>query len=241
MSGNESAAEPKRLNLTIRLTSGRKFAPNAPPAGITPDTTVGMFKAIIAATMTKRNRDATASTSEGGGDADAGVPMEPIPAARQRLVYKGRIMSDAAKTLGEYGVEDGGMIYLVKGSAPAGDGGGSPGAAAAPVGPSPMARLEAANASAATNANAAGAPPFNPFAPPGAGGAGAGQQADNPFASLMQMQSMFGGAGGAGGGTGGGMPDLAQMQEQLRNNPEMMAEMMNNPMIQSLMDNPQFM
>ena len=225
MSGNESAAEPKRLNLTIRLTSGRKFAPNAPPAGITPDTTVGMFKAIIAATMTKRNRDATASTSEGGGDADAGVPMEPIPAARQRLVYKGRIMSDAAKTLGEYGVEDGGMIYLVKGSAPAGDGGGSPGAAAAPVGPSPMARLEAANATSTT----------------GAGTSGTGQQGQNPFASLMQMQSMFGGAGGAGGGNGGGMPDLAQMQEQLRNNPEMMAEMMNNPMIQSLMDNPQFM
>ncbi len=231
MSGNESA-QPKRLNLTIRLTSGRKFAPNAPPAGITTDTTVGMFKAIIAATMTKRNRDATASTSEsgdGGGDANVdAVPMEPIPASRQRLVFKGRIMSDATKSLGEYGVEDGGMIYLVKGSAPAGgDGGsGSGGTVAASVGgavgPSPMARLEAANAASAATTSTASA----------------GQQ--NPFASLMQMQSMFGGAGGA-GGTGGGMPDLAQMQEQLRNNPEMMAEMMNNPMIQSLMDNPQFM
>ena len=226
MSGNE----PKRLNLTIRLTSGRKFQPNAPPAGITTDTTVAVFKSLLAATMIKRSRDATASAG-GGGDADAGVPMEPIPASRQRLVHKGRIMSDATKTLGEYGVEDGGMIYLVKGSAPASGDGGSGGgsaAAAAPVGPSPMARLQAANASAA------GAPPLNPFAAPGAGGQG---QA-NPMASLMQMQSMFGGAGGAGGG---GMPDVAQMQEQLRNNPEMMSEMMNNPMIQSLMDNPQFM
>ena len=225
-----SGSEPKRLNLTIRLTSGRKFQPNAPPAGITTDTTVAVFKSLLAATMIKRSRDATAPAGS-GGDADAGVPMEPIPASRQRLVYKGRIMSDATKTLGEYGVEDGGMIYLVKGSAPASGDGGSGGgsaAAAAPVGPSPMARLEAANASAA------GAPPLNPFAAPGAGGQG---QA-NPMASLMQMQSMFGGAGGAGGG---GMPDVAQMQEQLRNNPEMMSEMMNNPMIQSLMDNPQFM
>ena len=225
-----SATEPKRLNLTIRLTSGRKFQPNAPPAGITTDTTVAVFKSLLAATMIKRSRDATASAGS-GGDADAGVPMEPIPASRQRLVYKGRIMSDATKTLGEYGVEDGGMIYLVKGNAPASGDGGSGGgsaAAAAPVGPSPMARLQAANASAA------GAPPLNPFAAPGAGGQG---QA-NPMASLMQMQSMFGGAGGTGGG---GMPDVAQMQEQLRNNPEMMSEMMNNPMIQSLMDNPQFM
>ena len=223
-----SGTEPKRLNLTIRLTSGRKFQPNAPPAGITTDTTVAVFKSLLAATMIKRSRDATASAGS-GGDADAGVPMEPIPASRQRLVCKGRIMSDATKTLGEYGVEDGGMIYLVKGNAPASGDGGSGGgsaAAAAPVGPSPMARLEAANA--------AGAPPLNPFAAPGAGGQG---QA-NPMASLMQMQSMFGGAGGTGGG---GMPDVAQMQEQLRNNPEMMSEMMNNPMIQSLMDNPQFM
>ena len=129
-----SGTEPKRLNLTIRLTSGRKFQPNAPPAGITTDTIVAVFKSLLAATMIKRSRDATASAGS-GGDADAGVPMEPIPASRQRLVYKGRIMSDATKTLGEYGVEDGGMIYLVKGNAPASGDGGSGGGSAAAAAP----------------------------------------------------------------------------------------------------------
>merc|ERR1719343_824273 len=50
------------------------------------------------------------------------------------------------------------------------------------------------------------------------------------------MQSMMGGAGGA-----GGMPDLTSFQQQLRNNPQMMSDMLNIPLVQGLLDNPAFL
>ena len=249
MSNSSSASdEPKRLNLTIRLTSGRRFTPNPPPAGITTATTVSVFKSLVAATMA---RHAASSTSS-----DEAVPIQPIPAARQRLVYRGKILSDGHKTLGEYGVEDGGLIYLVKGadnSDAGGNGGVQVAATAGGAGdPSPMARLQAINnaasapsaSSASSGANAAAAPMFNPFAPPVAGNTGIGsnqqQQMQDPLASLMQMQNLFGGAG-AGPNGAGGMPDLAQLQNQLRSNPELMQQMLDNPFMQSLMDNPTLM
>jgi ubiquilin len=42
-------------------------------------------------------------------------------------------------------------------------------------------------------------------------------------------------------GAGGGMPDMAQMQQQLMSNPEMMSNLMNNPMVQGIMSNPEVM
>ena len=129
-----SSEPPRRLNLTIRLTSGRRFTPNPPPLGITTHTTVSVFKSLVSATMARHAaRSATNSTSSTSSD-EAVVPIQPIPPARQRLVYRGKILSDGTKTLGDYGVEDGGLIYLVKGSG-SGDegnnGGGSGGAVGA--------------------------------------------------------------------------------------------------------------
>jgi ubiquilin len=42
-------------------------------------------------------------------------------------------------------------------------------------------------------------------------------------------------------GAGGGMPDMAQMQQQLMSNPEFMEQMMESPMVQSLMSDPAMM
>ncbi len=64
-----------------------------------------------------------------------------------------------------------------------------------------------------------------PFAAPDVGanpfGAGA-----NPFGAMM-------------GDMGGmNMPDMASMQAMMQQNPEMMAAMMDNPMVQQALDNP---
>ena len=51
-SGEEPPSPPKLLeNLTIRLPSGHRFAPNPPPAGISTATPVSVFKSLVAATM----------------------------------------------------------------------------------------------------------------------------------------------------------------------------------------------
>jgi small glutamine-rich tetratricopeptide repeat-containing protein alpha len=73
----------------------------------------------------------------------------------------------------------------------------------------------------------------------GAGGAGAGGPG-----GLADLASMFGGAGGPGGG-GGGMPDFgsimsnpmfASMAQNLMSNPDMMANLMNNPRLREMAD-----
>lgn len=129
---------------------------------------------------------------------------------RQRLIYKGRILSDNARTLADYGIgagdsnnADGIVIYLVKGSAPSATtaGGGTGGGVTAPP----------------TSSTPAAAPPTqpnNPFMNFGA----TGGNAANPMANLMNSM-------------GGGMPDMATFQREMMNNPQMMQEMMNNPMV----------
>ncbi len=81
--------------------------------------------------------------------------------------------------------------------------------------PSPAA---GASGAAAAGAGGAGTPPSaaNPF------GGGAGGAA-NPFAEMMGSMGGMGGAGGM---------DINRMQQQLMSNPEMMANIMNSPMME---------
>eukprot|EP00804_Cyclotella_cryptica_P014095 CCRYP_005553-RC/>CCRYP_005553-RC protein AED:0.18 eAED:0.18 QI:0/0.75/0.6/1/0.5/0.4/5/1520/565 len=164
------------LTLTIRLSTSARFT--LPASGsstsITPATTILQVKELI-------------SQCEESGR---------VEVSRQRLIYKGRILSEDNKTLGEYGIQEGGgepVLYLVKGS----------GGAAAP-------------------STGSGATP-TPAAPPAATSA---PTAANPFDMFSNM---------------GQMPSMQQMQQQLQSNPEMMSQMMNNPMVQSLLNNPDFM
>lgn len=50
---------------------------------------------------------------------------------------------------------------------------------------------------------------------------------------------LFPGLGSGGGPFGAGLPDFERVQQQLTQNPDMMREMMNMPLVQNLMNNPE--
>ena len=128
-----------------------------------------------------------------------------IAAADMRLIFKGKILKDEM-TLDDYKITDGLTIHLVKG--------GNKGAAAT----SQPAATASADAGAAGASGASAGAGLSTGPSGGAGGA-------NPFASMgMGMPGMgMGGMPPMGGmgGPGGGMP-----------NPQMMEQMMSNPMVQ---------
>lgn len=71
-----------------------------------------------------------------------------------------------------------------------------------------------------------------------------GQGAADPFASLLGSglgSGLFGGLGGGGGGMDGSFAEMQQrMQRDLMSNPEMIRQMMDNPMVQNIMSNPEY-
>ena len=189
------------LKLTIRLSSSARFDIGSCGTIITPSSTIQHVKTII-------------STREESGN---------CAVERQRLIYKGRILSDNSRTLADYGIgaannsADGIIIYLVKGSAAntnaAAAGGGGNGVTAATT----TTNTTTTAAAAAAPPAAAPTPVNNPFANFG------NTANNNPMANLMNMMG--------GGGGGGGMPDMATFQREMMNNPQMMQDMMNNPMV----------
>ncbi|XP_059282685.1 ubiquitin domain-containing protein DSK2b-like [Lycium ferocissimum] len=133
-----------------------------------------------------------------------------IAVEQQRLIYKGRILKDD-QTLQSYGLEADHTVHLVRGSAPA----------------------PSANPASATNA---GGPNTVQNAP-----RDAASDAGGPFPGPGLGASMFPGLGSAGGGGGlfgAGLPDFEQVQQQLTQNPDMMRDMLNMPLVQNLMNNP---
>ncbi|KAH0687933.1 hypothetical protein KY290_019594 [Solanum tuberosum] len=133
-----------------------------------------------------------------------------IPAEQQRLIYKGRILKDE-QTLESYGLEADHTVHLVRGSPPA----------------------PSANSASATNV---GGPNTAQNAP-----RNAASDAGGPFPGSGLGASMFPGLGSGGGGGlfGAGLPDFEQVQQQLTQNPDMMRDMMNMPLVQNLMNNPE--
>nr|XP_017247787.1 PREDICTED: ubiquitin domain-containing protein DSK2a-like isoform X1 [Daucus carota subsp. sativus] len=188
-----AAAADDAVSINVRCSNGSKFSVRASVGS-----TVSQFKQVVA-----ENCD--------------------VPAVRQRLIYKGRILKDD-QTLDSYGLQADHTVHMVRGSPPIAS---PPGAAASSVG----------NPNATTNATQ----PVNPIDGGGLGGAGLG-------ASLLNGLGGFGGLGlGAGSGTGAqglfgaGLPEFEQVQQQLAQNPNMMQDMMNTPAIQNLMNNPEIM
>ncbi|XP_060194642.1 ubiquitin domain-containing protein DSK2a-like [Lycium barbarum] len=135
-----------------------------------------------------------------------------IPAGQQRLIYKGRILKDE-QTLASYGLEADHTVHLVRGFAPA-------------------ASSDTAGAANTENPNTNQNAPSD--AAPNVGG---------PFAGSGLGASLFPGLGSGGGGGGGllgaGLPDFEQVQQQLTQNPNMMRDMLNMPLVQNLMNNPE--
>lgn len=143
-----------------------------------------------------------------------------VPAAQQRLIYKGRVLKDES-TLENYDIQTEHTVHMVKGAAPAGSSPTpAPAPSAAPV-PSPFGAPPAQGMfQQQPGANPFGGMPFGP------GGM--------PDMSRMQEQLMRN-------------PEMMRqvmsspMMDNLLNNPDMMRNMMmNNPQMQAMLDaNPQ--
>lgn len=145
-----------------------------------------------------------------------------VPAAQQRLIYKGRVMKDD-QTVEFYQIQDGHTVHMVKGAAPAGS---APAAAAPAANPAPAPTSNPTPNAANNNfgrPNAFGAP--NPY---GGSPFGASPFGANPFGGMNPMGP-------------NGTPDINRMQEQLMRNPEMMQQILNSPMMDNLMNNPEMM
>ncbi|XAR73687.1 hypothetical protein NMG60_11007750 [Bertholletia excelsa] len=137
-----------------------------------------------------------------------------IPPDQQRLIYKGRILKDD-QALESYGLEADHTVHLVRGFAPA----------ASP------------NNAATTNT---GVPNSNPTVRPTGSDEGGALGGSGLGASLFPGFG-FNGLGGSSGLFGAGLPEFEQVQQQLTQNPNLMREIMDMPVVQNLMNNPDIM
>ncbi|XP_059623331.1 ubiquitin domain-containing protein DSK2b-like isoform X2 [Cornus florida] len=139
-----------------------------------------------------------------------------IPADQQRLIYKGRILKDD-QTLESYGLEADHTVHMVRGFTTA----------------------ASANSTGATNT---GAPNTTPAVARGVGSDESGAFGGSGLGASLFPGLGLNGLGGSGGGLfGAGLPDFEQMQQQLTQNPNMMRDIMNMPLVQNLMNNPDIM
>ncbi|XP_010242888.1 PREDICTED: ubiquitin domain-containing protein DSK2a-like isoform X1 [Nelumbo nucifera] len=144
-----------------------------------------------------------------------------VPAEQQRLIYKGRILKDD-QTLESYGLLADHTVHMVRGFAPAAS--TNTGGSANVGGPNTTAGVRSVSS---TEGGAFG----------GGAGLGAGLEA-----SLFPGLGVNGlGGNGMPGLFGTGLPEFEQVQQQLTQNPNMMREIMNMPVIQNLMNNPDLM
>lgn len=180
----------ENLVLNVRLSNASRFTIGSADSPIlTSSSTILQLKQLIA------------RTSESGN----------CEVARQRIIYKGRILSDNSKCLREYGLtESDQTIHLVKGSAPAST-------------PSPNLR-STTNPNSTVPGGTTNIPSPNPNPT---------MSNMNPFMSMMQ------GNNNNNGSMFPDMSQLQQMQQQAMQNPEMMNSIMNSPMMQSMMSNPE--
>lgn len=200
------------LSVTVRLSTSIRFTIPKPDSGdtITPSSTILEVKNSIA-------------KDEACGN---------CPVDRQRLIFKGRILSDDSRTLADYGLTtDNQTIHLVKGRA-SNDATTTPSTGATP----------------ATTPTAAATPPFNPFSMmqnqnnsnnnnggmPGMPNMNEMQQQlmQNPemMSSMMEspmMQNLM------------SNPDTIRMM--MESNPEMQRVMDSNPQMRAILNDPELM
>jgi ubiquilin len=153
------------------------------------------------------------------------------PVERQRLIYKGRILEDE-RSLQDYGIVTKSTLFLVKGSAPS---------SAPSTAPTTTTTTTPSVASTATTTSHASPPPVPAGNPPPSAAAFASAFPSapspapntgptNPWASAGNSSAnnpfLAGGAG---------------LNHPMMSNPEQMRQMMNNPLMSSLLDNPQML
>ena len=208
------------FSLTIRLSSGKRFTVEVPSS----DVTIGTTKTTIEETHAR----------------EEGAAAERLEASRQKLVYKGRILDDDSRSLANYGVATpGSTLFLVMSgkkntttaTTTTGYSSAATTASASSSGSFSSPNTNTTSATTTANANAAA----NPWgAAMGMGGGAGAAAAANPFGAMM------GGMPNMGMGGGAGMPSIEDMT---RNPPsqEQMQQMMQSPMMQQMMDNPEMM
>jgi ubiquilin len=162
--------------------------------------------------------DADVTSTVGAFKASIADQVE-IPAAQQRLIFSGKVLKDE-QTLESYGVQDGQTMHLVRGAQP-------PGATPTPAAATPIPAVQPAAAAPTMAPTQLG----NLGAFGGAPGGGLG--------ALGGMGGLGGGMGGLGGGMGalgGGMGGLGGGLGGMGGmDPQMLAAMMQNPMMQQMM------
>ncbi|CAK9163998.1 unnamed protein product, partial [Ilex paraguariensis] len=138
-----------------------------------------------------------------------------IPVEQQRLIYKGRILKDD-QTLESYGLEADHTVHLVRGFAPA----------------------ASANVTGATNT---GTPNTTSTVTRDVGSNEGGAYDGSNFGASLFPGLGLNGLGSGGGLFGAGLPEFEQVQQQLTQNPNMMRDILNLPIVQNLMNNPDIM
>lgn len=158
------------------------------------------------------------------------------------LIFAGKILKDA-DTLESHSIKDGMTVHLVIKQSKSASNPASPAsnAPASPASPSPSASGNPASPSAASTSapspgGSTGDAAANPFGSLGLSG-------PNPFGSLAGLSGLSGMT--AFGGPGGGGQNLQEMQRnmmrEMGSNPESVRQILDNPMVQSLMQNPEVM
>ncbi|XP_010941416.1 ubiquitin domain-containing protein DSK2b isoform X2 [Elaeis guineensis] len=136
-----------------------------------------------------------------------------VPAEQQRLIYKGRILKDE-QTLASYGLESDHTIHLVRGFA----------SSTASTDQTLRTPNSTSDGGRSVGSNE--------------GGGFEAAFGGSPFPGLDA--NVLGDNGGS-GLFGFGLPEFGQVQQQLAQNPTMMREIMNLPVFQNLMNNPELL
>ncbi|XP_016391847.1 ubiquilin-4-like [Sinocyclocheilus rhinocerous] len=142
------------------------------------------------------------------------------------LIFAGKILKDG-DTLGQHGIKDGLTVHLVIKTAQKSSSGSSQTSASSGPGPSQGNTAETANPSPASNLGT----------PEGSGPSPTPTQPPNILAGFGDLS----GLGNLGMGSANFMELQQQMQRQLMSNPEMLSQIMENPLVQSMMSNPDLM
>ncbi|CAB1334378.1 unnamed protein product [Coregonus sp. 'balchen'] len=140
------------------------------------------------------------------------------------LIFAGKILKDG-DTLNQHGIKDGLTVHLVIKTAPKATGGGTSQASASSSG----------NPQANSSVNPSPAP--NASTTPGTGPTPASTQPPNLLSGFGDLSNLS----GMGMGSANFMEMQQQMQRQLMSNPEMLSQIMDNPLVQNMMSNPDLM
>ncbi|KAM4013932.1 ubiquilin-4 isoform 2-T2 [Anomaloglossus baeobatrachus] len=160
------------------------------------------------------------------------------------LIFAGKILKDG-DTLNQHGIKDGLTVHLVIKTAQKSQD------------PSALSPSAAATAAAVAASTASSPPTGNAAAPPSQSDSSAADSPDSPGgtargsntspperSSSPSILSGFGGLSGLGNlgmGSSNFMELQQQMQRQLMSNPEMLSQIMENPLVQNMMSNPDLM